>query len=267
MNENEFLYHYTSVFSFNEIVNTRKIWLSDCRYLNDSLELNKAIELFLLNFEGKNKSHLKEAFDSHNFIQRHCIFSMSKSPTVLSQWRTYGDDGRGICIGLRSQCITNDNNKENSNEYLIECIYENHSKYLSSVAIKYKNEIDEIIKLRKKIKAINEFWIEIYTNPQLLHKLFCEFLKIKNPAFKEEQEVRLVKTIPASQVRTRVSNRLIIPYTEHEFPCVSDARDLSFIFGDIWLGPKCDKRNIDGILTLGMLLFGSSINKFDCGYI
>lgn len=91
-------YHYTSIDSFNSIFRSGKVWASDCRYLNDSHELAKAQELFLSKFEGKTREALSLAFHWHSFSRCHCVFSLSRSPEVLSQWRAYADDGKGVAI-------------------------------------------------------------------------------------------------------------------------------------------------------------------------
>ena len=55
MSEGEILYHYTSIEGLNSIINSRCVWASDCRYLNDQKELHDASEIFLSKFNGKKR--------------------------------------------------------------------------------------------------------------------------------------------------------------------------------------------------------------------
>ena len=99
------LYHYTSIHSFNEITKSKSLWMSDCRFLNDKKELLIAIDKFLSYFNNEDKERLFNIIWNSNYTKYFCIFSMSKSPEVLSQGRGYGDDGKGICIGFRKEFL------------------------------------------------------------------------------------------------------------------------------------------------------------------
>jgi len=96
--------------------------------------------------------------------------------------------------------------------------------------------------------------------------LYSELLRIKNPAFVEEQEVRLVINVPANLVQTRVAKGLIVPYLEHEFIEEDDLKHhLWCVAPEIWLGPKCDERNMNALQIFQQ--FGWQLNRYDCGYI
>ena len=99
------LYHYTSLDTFLKIVQGESIRLSDLGQSNDTHE-----GLYVLD-------HLKKAIRSSTIpAQLHEIlyevledfltysgalgFCLSEKPDQLSQWRGYGDDGHGICIGF-----------------------------------------------------------------------------------------------------------------------------------------------------------------------
>lgn len=100
-----------------------------------------------------------------------------------------------------------------------------------------------------------------------LVRLYGELLKVKNPAFREEQEVRLVISVPIRHIRTRVSRNIIIPYVEHEF-VEKDEMQMWCIAPKIWLGPKCDKRNEQALRMFCQFGWNvEGIHSFDCGYI
>ena len=103
-----------------------------------------------------------------------------------------------------------------------------------------------------------------------LEKIFCQLLRIKNDAFFEEQEVRLIITNLAKGAKTRTSNGLIIPYVEHNLFPYDDPREcFSYVVPEIWLGPKCDERNFHALSALGQLGWtaGHGLFRYDCGYI
>ena len=63
MDEEDVLYHYTSISALNGILTSRNVWASDCRFLNDQKELINAIDIFINKFDGNviitfRKSHL-----------------------------------------------------------------------------------------------------------------------------------------------------------------------------------------------------------------
>lgn len=138
--QNDIFYHYTSIFCLNEIINSKCIWASDCRYTNDRHELNYAINLFLNELQHAKKNALRDCFFHHNISNRICIFSLSKSPHVLSQWRAYGDDGRGAAIGFSMTFLKAFRDVAHSR--LIECIYNNHSEFVKTVIADKNKEIE-----------------------------------------------------------------------------------------------------------------------------
>lgn len=266
MSEDEILYHYTSIAGLNGIIHSRNVWASDCRYLNDQKELFHAVEMFLDRFKQDIKKTLSLALHWHNSSRAHCIFSLSRSPHVLSQWRAYGDDGRGTAIGFYRKYLPGIG--KSSTHLIVECIYDDHNALIDSITKKYGEDIDAILNMHSESKgAVNSFWSLIDKNPEPLMRLYGELLKIKNPAFKEEQEVRLLISVPTRQVRTRVAKGLIVPYIEHSF-VDGDEEHMWCVAPKIWLGPRCDKRNMQAIQVYGQFGWGpDSVQHYDCGYI
>ncbi|MEN6622975.1 MAG: DUF2971 domain-containing protein [Smithella sp.] len=267
MNKDDILYHYTSISGLNCIIQSNKVWASDCRYLNDSQELVRALDLFLSKFDGKKKEALSIAFHWHNFSRIHCIFSLSNSPHVLSQWRAYADDGRGAAIGFNKNMLKGIGNAET--KFIVDCVYDNQEIFIGNIIVKYEEEINSLVEMYEKAGAVNTFYEQINQSPSALEKLYRELIRIKNPAFSEEQEVRLFISAPANQGKTRVSRGLIIPYIEHEFVPDGDDKFKWCLAPEIWLGPKCDKRNEQAILAYQQFgwVSGIGLHKYDCGYV
>lgn len=111
------IYYYCSAETFQNIVKNKKLWLSDVTKSNDSGE----ISLFIDVLKEKSKeafSKLDHGVEDYNFNEieyynifcselrkaltgRKCLtMCFSSLADDLSQWRAYGDDGRGFCIGF-----------------------------------------------------------------------------------------------------------------------------------------------------------------------
>lgn len=108
------LYHYCSADAFYNIIKNHSIWLSDLTNTNDSKELiwvKEAAERVVTPYIQKRiqKGNTDE-FWRHEYVkaflnlvgrQVFCWgFCLSEKDDNLGQWRGYGDDGTGICIGF-----------------------------------------------------------------------------------------------------------------------------------------------------------------------
>ena len=96
------LYHYCSNETFKAIIESGNIWLSDISKSNDSTEL---ISEILKQKAKLSSSQTKELDQANSLIEAHdafiyWAFCMSEEGDLLSQWRGYGDDGRGFSIGF-----------------------------------------------------------------------------------------------------------------------------------------------------------------------
>lgn len=268
------LYHYTNIESFNAIYRSGIVWASDCRYLNDREEFIRAKDMFLACSDEQVREMLKIAFNAYGLKKFHCVFSLSRSPKVLSQWRAYGDDGKGVSIGIYVDNILS--YKKYPSASLVECIYEKQEEFISNLKDICSEEIVEIVRMFKSTEDIawnsaGSLIDVVENNCEPIEKIICQLLKVKNAAFLEEQETRLVLNVPISEVKTRSSNGLIIPYVEHDlFPY--DENHLSpfaFVVPEVWFGPKCDKRNIEVLRSMGHLgwFAGDTLKQYDCGYV
>jgi len=70
-----------------------------------------------------------------------------------------------------------------------------------------------------------------------------------------------------AKVRTRVAKDLIVPYVEHEF-VEKDEKHLWCVAPEVWLGPRCDKRNMHALHYFGQFWWDvGGLHQYDCGYI
>jgi hypothetical protein len=105
------IYHYTNVSGALGILQTGHLWFAERAHLNDPVEIrygvNIARELFerAVNNRGIGvpkdiASHLQGEFNLGLAIYGFWIASFSFDDDDLSQWRSYADEGRGVCLGF-----------------------------------------------------------------------------------------------------------------------------------------------------------------------
>jgi hypothetical protein len=108
------LYHYTSMDALQSILTSGRIRASDALYLNDSTELTNA-RLFIQSLvetrlstdtelSRKAEPHFSRLEDGKN--SEVFVASFSEDGDSLPQWRGYGGDGFGVCIGFLPAAIT-----------------------------------------------------------------------------------------------------------------------------------------------------------------
>jgi hypothetical protein len=118
------LHHYTSLDAALSILQHRQIRLFHCEYLNDSTEIRGAISLINKIIttaidSARNRSYHKPSemfygdvlskFDTKSSLYEAFVFCLSagdlaslRGQDVLSAWRAYGRDGRGVCLSYDS---------------------------------------------------------------------------------------------------------------------------------------------------------------------
>lgn len=193
-------YYYCSLSTFINILKNKHIYLSDPLKMNDDLEIrwyidrlkdeesNDGLEESVFNMM-KIRSNIdftyEELVESLNSRGQRSIYicCFSKEADILSQWRAYAEDGKGVSIGFDLEKLE----KIADNILINEVIYENNvgqDKIESDV----ESVADEIkIVLNEHAITVKEEQIDVF-----LHELIPVLAKYKNPAFIEEKEIRLI---------------------------------------------------------------------------
>jgi hypothetical protein len=113
-NPPQHLFHYTDLDGVRGILTSRTLWLSKFTSTNDISEILLAVEHFRAfverrasEFTKAEGDFLKRASDDLGGFRRTniCIASFCEQDDLLSQWRGYGNDGRGIALGFSSAKI------------------------------------------------------------------------------------------------------------------------------------------------------------------
>lgn len=177
------LYHYTSQSGFKGIIESRSIWATHIRYLNDSQEFEYActsikeiLESYIDTYDRDTINHIKFSINGFNHVNI-CVCSFSKKRDDLSQWRAYSHYQTGYSIGfaldfLKATCA--------ENEYIIaKCLYNRDAQ---------REMLEKAIKQQVEI-CKNDF-------PALVErlKLILGILGpiCKDPNFIDEDEIRII---------------------------------------------------------------------------
>lgn len=246
MNVPNRLYHYCSVENFFKIVESKSIWLSNVKQMNDKAEskwVERYFEIIRENFSGDYYTEfIREVFNTYNWLSSPSyVFCLSANKDLLSQWRAYADDGHGVCVGFTTKDIPFNHGPtvafgehESASLGLSKVVYFNHSQK--------KLILEQCQKLKEGFDGTNDFWY-----PRYLGYIISYYATIfKNPSFKEEREWRLIYTpnpngkfkFPMSQiseVKFRTQARLIRKYCSFDF---NDQLNSSLIDAVV-IGPKC----------------------------
>lgn len=280
-NEGELIYHYCRAEAFLEIIKSRTIWQSAYYVLNDSMEREWGYSIFT---KVAKQLHDEIGEASETFL-RHIdaiarmaysssmamISSYSLDGDVLSQWRAYADNGRGFAIGFSAKLM---------------------QMPAKQLRVLYDKDT-QIRELLGNLKHIYEYEKSIGFKFDDQFQSHCANLALdlcayKNPAFREEKEIRLVhvsgvapegqsKKIVALgardqdgkrlsdpiEIRFRISDGVAIPYVVLDY---TNGRITSPI-KEVVLGPRNENStsNIGFFLnTIGML--GVTIRRSSASY-
>lgn len=185
---NPIIYHYCSTESFLAITQNKCLRLSDINTMNDFSESHWGYDRFVEAVNTDLEKYDREYFDDLDEVisgmQLHLLPALSCfsfDGDVLSQWRAYADDGAGIALGLDSDLIGN---------LAVQC---------SKVVYDQPEQVEQF---RHIMAILYPMWQAGKTTPEA-KKEFLDFATVeasktwimKNPAFIEEQEVRIVRAL------------------------------------------------------------------------
>lgn len=272
LNDESIIYHYCSVETFQKIIETNTIWLTHTRQTNDTDEGLRYISSLRsivnsLSYTNDEEKYIANAiFENHkervNFPYIGCF---STKPDLLSQWRAYGDDGKGVAIGFQVGKIPHYDllKKEHGNCSDFPIVLDE---------VDYSDLDNERDFLTKAIQAC----LLIYKNTNNKeHAINCgsynlDLLSIfsKNKEFQEEQEVRIAHfpcyfdlVANLNQLPMKNINKMDLKFRTHKGNLISyyEFKFSSNAIQKIVLGPKCciDKNQ----LTLFLNKFSPDVRR------
>ncbi|MDZ4054560.1 MAG: DUF2971 domain-containing protein [Phenylobacterium sp.] len=235
------LYHYTSLRGLMGIVETKTIWASEVKYLNDAeelthlatwvrgeiaLRLNKAVEpaaTIMRQFEGWTRERLTNG---------HMLFvaAFTEKGNLLSQWRGYCPFGKGVSVGFSPEKILAI--ASGAGFSLGRCVYDSttHEKIVAQILDGVVEEATRQGPSPRKHPSQSYYHV--------FEELESTILRIgalvKNKAFEEEAEWRLVSPIIENYVDAPIKYRegasMLIPYMEVQARFGEDGEDLRHVY-------------------------------------
>lgn len=221
------LYHYTTFAGLMGIVESRAIWASDIRYMNDSAEIKHTADLLGAEIAARlasrdaNQKLLGQFTDwiANRMTNGHMLFGASfrSNGNLLSQWRGYSVLGKGVSIGFDPQYLVACARRQACR--LGKCIYD-----LGEQKALIKQIVDEIQTLAQihgentdqSRRPPNQSYYDIF---ELMESDLLRIAAIlKHPSFREEEEWRIVSPVLSDYVESPVQFRegtsMLVPYLE-----------------------------------------------------
>jgi len=217
------LYHYTNLSGLKGIVENQCFYLSNSTFLNDKEEFLYGIALFKAIAEDLLT---KKMFKGNEYLIRKIVDELSKiaqsnryvtcfsfEGDLLSQWRAYSDDGKGIAIGFDLQKLK-EAFRDNAEGFFI--VYDRNRQ--QKIAFKVlKMCLSFYCKEQKK-----RTWGKASFNkvvPEEILKLIDKYIgQFKHSSFIEENEYRFEIRIDEDvqngrEILFRINkNGLLVPY-------------------------------------------------------
>lgn len=229
------IYHYTTQKGILGIIDKREMWATQVHFLNDKNEIFLTFKLLQEELEKQfneapdptRKKLLREIRDFLDIMdQGHiCISSFCAVGDLLSQWRGYGNLGKGYAIGFDLKELTRIAKRHNF--VLWPCVY------------------DPDLQL-ELVRYLIDLWCQKFTNPafpkdEILKHIdidICQLAPIiKDSSFSEEKEWRLVSSVVSNQsprFAFREGEYSLIPY--YNFPIIDE--DQKQCINSIVVGPS-----------------------------
>ena len=186
----EEIYHYTSIDAAYNILSDRLLWSSDVLSMNDGSEFRYAVSIVdevLMSGWNRLPIQLAEYFRPKKLLRIGSTWDMfavsfCSEPDLLSQWRAYASDSRGVAIGFHLRQLHEFG--QASNEFAL-------------VPIQYA-----ATELRDEARQMCDFAVQLADSralPYNEHEVFWSevalmllnfSIRFKNPSFAEEREWR-----------------------------------------------------------------------------
>lgn len=243
------LFHYTDLEGVKGIFTSRTLWLSKFTASNDISEILLAIEHFQSFVKRKADAITKDegdflrgAADQLDGFRRTnvCLASFCEQHDLLSQWRSYGNDGRGIALGFNSTKLVE--LAARNGLRLFRCVYDQaaHERIASDLVHLLLESY------RRAGPAANSDLIKQFNSAFLLVAPV-----IKDHRFVEEQEWRLVSNpVPfdhpgmiAVLKGNQASVKLAVKLT-------SESEAMSNIVPRVTIGPTLDPHNVSDAIDV-----------------
>jgi hypothetical protein len=284
--EPELLYHYTTQEGLLGIIESKCIWATHSRYLNDRSEGQIVARILIEELIGRGNNEAIEQLTgiplpkdklqckdegvisqgiriiSEITSQNTYVASFSEHGNLLSQWRAYSGESGGFSIGFSREHLETIGaqffNQYSGRYYspdsplfpcqYFDCLVEKQLKE------KIRNAVDSYIKEEDEIKLASTERTGCHTPAAIALKHFRNFgldcAITKDDAFHEEREWRLVFDLrqPAKDVFFRPGRSMLIPYLKIPLTCIGPRIEIKRIYIGPCPNPTEARRSVEMLL-------------------
>jgi hypothetical protein len=221
------LYHYTRQEALISILGNRVLRATDVRHFSDYSEVEYAYQLLkdlvgaraAVNAYGLEKGFLEliQSNVSPNVTGQLYVVCFSTKFDDLNQWRSYASPGLGYCIGFKTELL--DMLAREYGGRLRRCVYSRKQQELivNELLDRFLKDLETYFPHYDR-GDINEGLVQ--SRAAAFAEEFAQVAPLfKNPAFRDESEVRLIFTgpSPALPVQFRSGTTSIVPFVELSF--------------------------------------------------
>lgn len=221
------LYHYTTIEGLKGIVESKCLWATNYRYLNDTEEIRHGLKITkelvadrLKNTKSDETKPFLKTISVHLDAQiafegnlNYYVTSFSSAPDLLSQWRGYCPNSDGVCIAFLLEGETlNSINKPPV--ILQECQYVDNPEQLPQKVMKSLTNCVAVF-LNSGFPIAEEQFLKSRITVDFMKTLIQMAISIKHPSFKEEKESRLIcgpTGMLDQSILFRPSHQMLVPY-------------------------------------------------------
>lgn len=215
------IYHYASLQSFLSIIENQSLFCTNINYLNDKKEYQHGIDQILKVVKKlQEENFYKIILDNFNdhidifYKKQRYVSCFSKEGDMLSQWRAYANQGKGVSIGFDL------NNFESSVHQLLtgsQVLYDEELQ-LKSIENIMKIIINNFEEIKEKVN-----WDD-YGYERMVQLTIIDFLEAiiptyKSMSFSEEKEFRFQYNVDGNVVKKeyeeihfRTTESMLVPY-------------------------------------------------------
>lgn len=181
--DGELLYHYCDAEAFLAICTSKKMRFSDIFSMNDFMEMHWGYRVWekaasaLIDTVGREfLDKIDEVFHNSGIFGLVVTSCFSLDGDVLSQWRAYADDGQGYAIGFNARHLIQLPTRP------LRVLYDEDA------------QVQEVKKIVASLHKVEKTADEQYGSDfrEICHILAYDLAALKNPAFSEEKEIRLI---------------------------------------------------------------------------
>ncbi|HHH1657059.1 TPA: DUF2971 domain-containing protein [Yersinia enterocolitica] len=240
------IYHYCSPYAFQKIIENKCLWLSANNNMNDAAEgkwVIRALEKVVgQKANDQNRTWLNSVLEEvERVVIPQYVACFSKKGDILSQWRAYAQNGEGVAIGFNQEELGLSIGVPSLKSRFQDCVKISDIKYIDTTSL--EGEVEDII----------DNWLGQDPDIRVHGVGDCGFAlsslsaSVKNPAFFEEEEIRIIYAAlfqgdlrsggfslsnpVLGDMKYRTSNAFLTSYFEFNFSKLNPIKE-------IVLGPK-----------------------------